>query len=66
MRRPSSLVLVAGRPMVPPALVDFFHRRLQPDLDQRQEVPIADPAGQRLQELGVRDAIEVTRSSRRR
>jgi hypothetical protein len=44
--------------MVPPALVDLFHRRLQPDLDQPQEVPIADPARERLEELGMWDAVE--------
>ena len=42
LRAAPALVLVAGRPMVPPPVVDLFHRRLEPHLDQPQEVPIAD------------------------
>ena len=40
--RAPALVLVAGRPLRAPPLVGLFHRRLQPHLDQPQQVPIAD------------------------
>jgi hypothetical protein len=43
---------------MPPSPVDLLDRRFQPHLDQPQEVPIADPAGERLEEFGVRDFIE--------
>jgi hypothetical protein len=39
-----ALVLVARRPVMPPPIVDLLDRRLQPSLDQPQQVPIADPA----------------------
>jgi hypothetical protein len=36
------LILVPGRSMVMPTIVDLFHRCFQPHLDQAQHVPIAD------------------------
>src|SRR5262245_14701146 len=40
--------------------VDLFHRCLQPHLDQLQDEAIADPSGQRFQEFGMRNRVEVT------
>ena len=45
-------------------LVDLLDRRLQPHLDQPQEVPIADATGERLEEFGVRDVTIFTPFSR--
>src|SRR5262249_49106627 len=56
-----ALVLVARRPVMPPPGVDLLDRRLEPHLDQPQEVPIADPARERLEEFGVWDFVEVAR-----
>jgi site-specific DNA recombinase len=59
LRAPTSLVLVPGRPMAMAPLVNLFHRCLQPHLDQLQDEAITDPPGQRLQEFGMRDRVEV-------
>jgi site-specific DNA recombinase len=61
LRAAPALVLVARRPLMPAPPVDLLDRRFKPHLDQPQEVPIADPAGERLEEFGVRDFIEVAR-----
>ena len=42
LRAAPALVLVPGRSMMPAPVVDFFHRRLEPHLDQLQQMPIAD------------------------
>ena len=61
MWAPPSFVFVPRRPARPTPFVGLFHWCHEPHLDQPQEVPIADAPGQRLQELGVWDAVEVTR-----
>jgi hypothetical protein len=61
LRDAPALILVACRPVMPPANVDLLDRCLQPHLDQPQEVPIADATRERLEEFGMRDLIEVTR-----
>src|SRR5512135_1996030 len=61
LRATPALILVARRPVMSTPLVDLLDRRFEPHLDQPQQVPIADPAGERLEELGVGDFIEVTR-----
>jgi hypothetical protein len=55
---PSAYILVAGRAMPAALLVDLFHRRLQPHLDQSEDPTVADPTGNRLHEFAVRDAVE--------
>ena len=35
LRRPTTLVLIASRPLLPATLVLFFHRRFQPGFDER-------------------------------
>ena len=62
LRAAPSLVLVAGRPMMPPPIVDCFHRRFEPHLDQLQEMPIADAPRDRFHQFGVRP----TRDHRKR
>ncbi len=42
----------------------FFHRRLQPLLDEAQHVPINDPTSDALHQFRVRDAIEIAREVR--
>src|SRR3954467_6783703 len=61
LRGSPPFVLGTGRSVVASALVDLFHRRSQPRRDQRQEVPIAHATGDRLHQLGVRDAVERNR-----
>jgi hypothetical protein len=45
--------------MLATPIVDLLDRRLQPHLDQAQDVPVAHATRHRLHELGVRDLIEV-------
>jgi hypothetical protein len=59
LRAAPALVLVARRPVVTPPRVDLLDRRLQPHLDQPQEVPVADAPGQRSDQLGMRDTVKV-------
>src|SRR3954466_13089553 len=44
-----------------PLTVPLFDRRLEPQLDQPQHVPVHDPPGDRLHQLPVRDRVEVAR-----
>jgi hypothetical protein len=39
--------------MVPTPVVDFFHRRFEPHLDQLQKMPIADAPRDRFHQFGV-------------
>jgi site-specific DNA recombinase len=59
-----AFVLVPGRSMVPPPIIDLFHRRFEPHLDQSQKVPIADATRDRFHQLVMGDAVEVTRQVR--
>jgi hypothetical protein len=60
LRSSHPLVLIPGRPMAVPFPVGFFHRRLQPQLDQPQYAAVADPPRHRLHQLVVGDAVEVS------
>ena len=61
LRTADPLVLVPGRPMAVPFAVRLFHRCFQPHLDQPQNAAVADPPGHRFHQLGMGDAIEVSR-----
>src|SRR6478736_7681067 len=44
-----------------PVAIPFLDRRLQPQLDQPQHVPVGDAAGHRFEEVRMRDRIEISR-----
>ena len=48
LRNPAARVPGGCRPCLPSSAVVFFNRRLQPHLDQMQQVPVRDPARHRL------------------
>jgi hypothetical protein len=53
LRRSSTFIPVARIPMLLPSLIRFFDWRRQPHLDQMKHGTIEDPAGHRLEEVGV-------------
>ena len=57
--RRAARVALAATHAPGPVPVPFLDRRLQPQLDQPQHVPIHDTAGHRFEEVGVRNRIEV-------
>ena len=59
LRCATPLVLVAGRSHQPSAFVGFLDRRFQPQLDEPQQMPIADPPSHALHQLVVRNAVEI-------
>ena len=64
LRNPAARVPGGCRSCLPSSAVVFFNRRLQPHLDQMQQVPVRDPARHRFQKFGVRDRPEVVREVR--
>jgi site-specific DNA recombinase len=55
----ASGVPVGRRPFPVTVSIVLFHWRFQPLLDEVQNVPINDPTGDALHQLGVRNAIEI-------
>ena len=54
------MVLRLGGALAPTTSIILFDGYHQPPLDQCQQVPVADPPGHALHQLGVGDAVEVT------
>ena len=53
--------LLASRHAPPSLTVPFLDRRLQPQLDQPQHMPVDDASGHRFEEVRMRDGVEVFR-----
>ncbi len=62
LRGPFPFVLVARRAVMPSPIVDLFHRRLQPHLQQPEHPAVADAPGRQLHEFGMRDTVERSRA----
>lgn len=60
LRSTPTVVPISRTPMFVSVLVGFFHRSLQPHLDQMQHGSVHHPTGNRLKKLGMRNTIEVT------
>ena len=60
LRRPV-LALLASRHAPPSSIVPLFDGRFQPHLDQMQHMAVHHAAGHRLQQIGVRDRLEILR-----
>ena len=60
LRRAARTALATAHARLP-ITVPLFDRRLEPQLDQPQHVPVNDPPGHRLQQVRVRDRVEVFR-----
>jgi hypothetical protein len=53
------LIPISRGSMFSSAIVCLFHRRLDPHLDQVQDLPVGDPARHRFHQWSVRNLIEV-------
>jgi hypothetical protein len=53
------LIPISRGSMFSSAIVRLFHRRLDPHLDQVQDLPVGDPARHRFHQWSVRNLIEV-------
>src|ERR1700752_145299 len=59
LRRAARVALASIDPPGPIAFLPLFDRRLEPQLDQPQHLPIDDPTRHRLHKIGMRNRIEV-------
>ena len=58
---PAARTALASRQSPPSLAIRFLNRRLQPQLDQPQHMPVNDTSGHRSEEVRVRDGVELFR-----